>query len=204
MQPVDLRVVPWHFVLVQTEYLLSCGCERLMLWQKHWERWPRARGWLQGRCHSALSHLLSDLETVPTVSHHVGLFPGDRSWQAFGKRFGGHVKKSLIKSPSILFSVQMLPLWKKGPSPSSWVCLGQYILSAVCISCPNNFRTQHLIIALLILESSRFSTEERWCGSLLINTCSQMGWLRLVSRVMEQEMDDNDAAHAGSWDGTHP
>lgn len=31
-----------------------------------------------------------------------------------------------------------------------------------------------------------------------------MGWLRLVSRVMEQEMDDNDAAHAGSWDGTHP
>lgn len=132
MQPVDLRVVPWHFVLVQTEYLLSCGCERLMLWQKHWERWPRARGWLQGRCHSALSHLLSDLETVPTVSHHVGLFPGDRSWHAFGKRFGGHVKKSLIKSPSILFSVQMLPLWKKGPSPSSWVCLGRYILSAVC------------------------------------------------------------------------
>lgn len=61
-----------------------------------------------------------------TVSFHVGPFPGGWLMKAFPKRFGGQVKKSLKRSLSILFRVQMLPLWEMGPSSSSWLYLCQH------------------------------------------------------------------------------
>lgn len=96
----------------QTECLLSCGCERLMLWQQHWEQW---RVLMDNLHHSALSRLLSGLEMALAGSHHVGLLPGDRLWQAFGKCFGGSVEKSLVRSPGILFKcTDVIVVKKKG------------------------------------------------------------------------------------------